>query len=58
MSRHHFEEQRLQKKQTGFHASSQNMNIVNTGFQALLHEKLGLKFGLFSQKFRAFVNEK
>ena len=31
---------------------------VTTGFQAPLHKKLGLKLGLFSQKFRAFVNEK
>ena len=29
----------------------------NTGFQAPFHEKLWLKLGLFSQKFRAFVNE-
>ena len=45
-----------------------NVNISNelnfsdiypsAGFQAPLHKKLGLKLGLFSQKFRAFVNEK
>ena len=32
--------------------------ITDAGFQAPLHKKLGLKLGLFSQKFRAFVNEK
>ena len=31
---------------------------VITGFQAPLYKTLGLKLGLFSQKFRAFVNEK
>ena len=31
---------------------------VYAGFQAPLHKKLGLKLGLFSHKFRAFVNEK
>ena len=29
-----------------------------TGFQAPLHKKLGIKLGLFSQNFMAFVNEK
>ena len=32
--------------------------MVFTGFQAHLPKKFGIKLGLFSQKFRAFVNKK
>ena len=33
------------------------LHLPISGFQAPLQKKLGLKLGLFSQKFRAFVNE-